>query len=580
MHIELSISQWPACMFPLPSHDKRQELSREKIMSKQFLSIQALTYSCCSDSIECTRIARNSTPAALSSLFAKYGMKRFACNGRFVIMPDPSAADGAQVFDGKIGRLRYFALAVLVATSPLSREVVHLCMDFPTPRHNIANQEDDSWPKRALLVFPILRGHVLTHVVAAMCATCGQERARSEAMGTVQSFMTILVPTMNREVEETTIEDCIHFIQLGFVARVLQALLGVLLKEESSSQQNLTRLEGQILLIANKVLLDGDISTWERGCCLLLRTALSRRLSTSIDLESGNSPSGSLALFSKACQIARDCSMDYICDVGLILQILLPKTIHLFENMDGSQKQSDEELDKLLSVFGIQTLASLIDSSPLVTEVVGHWYEHARSKRVTGSSLAQRLECRRAFPVHDWPHLHNKESFESTIGNVTKNPKHRPLLRGYVLADTHIEENDKCITSLPVSYTDLYATLASMLPDSELTAVCFVCGQVFDAGGKGECTRHASKCGGGCGIFFLLQDCICLAMHKEKAAYITSPYVDSHGETPQYRGRPLNMDESRYEFLHELWSGHMLREHVIAERSRSTRNLLIASNFY
>jgi hypothetical protein len=40
------------------------------------------------------------------------------------------------------------------------------------------------------------------------------------------------------------------------------------------------------------------------------------------------------------------------------------------------------------------------------------------------------------------------------------------------------------------------------------------------------------------------------------------------------------MDESRYEFLHELWSGHLLREYVIAERSKSMRNLWIANNFY
>ena len=72
----------------------------------------------------------------------------------------------------------------------------------------------------------------------------------------------------------------------------------------------------------------------------------------------------------------------------------------------------------------------------------------------------------------------------------------------------------------------------------------------MNAAGKGECTKHAYRCGGGSGIFFLLQECIGLIMHGMKAAYVHSPYVDSHGETPHYRGRPLNLDLDRYNTLH------------------------------
>ena len=67
-------------------------------------------------------------------------------------------------------------------------------------------------------------------------------------------------------------------------------------------------------------------------------------------------------------------------------------------------------------------------------------------------------------------------------------------------------------------------------------------------------------------------------MHGVKAAYIHSPYVDSHGETPQYRGRPLNLDLDRYGILREMWSGHLVRERVISERANS-RQVIIA-NFY
>ena len=67
-------------------------------------------------------------------------------------------------------------------------------------------------------------------------------------------------------------------------------------------------------------------------------------------------------------------------------------------------------------------------------------------------------------------------------------------------------------------------------------------------------------------------------MHKSKAAYIQSPYVDSHGETPQYRGRPLNLDLDRYEQLREYWHEHTVRQQVVAERGMSRQ--VILPDFY
>jgi len=133
------------------------------------------------------------------------------------------------------------------------------------------------------------------------------------------------------------------------------------------------------------------------------------------------------------------------------------------------------------------------------------------------------------------------------------------------------------IESLHSSYTDLYANLCPLLP-SEQTAVCLVCGTVLNAGGKGECTKHAMECGAGCGLFFLLQECVGLIFHEKKAAYVHSPYVDSHGETPQFRGRPLNLDLERYEILQEMRCSHSVRQKVMAERANS-RQVIIA-NFY
>ncbi len=102
--------------------------------------------------------------------------------------------------------------------------------------------------------------------------------------------------------------------------------------------------------------------------------------------------------------------------------------------------------------------------------------------------------------------------------------------------------------------------------------------QILNAAGKGECTKHAGRCGGGAGIFFLVQECIGLLIHEQKAAYVHSLYVDYFGETPQYRGRPLNLNFDRYRSMQSLWTGHLIREKVVAERA-STRQVIIP-NFY
>ena len=85
--------------------------------------------------------------------------------------------------------------------------------------------------------------------------------------------------------------------------------------------------------------------------------------------------------------------------------------------------------------------------------------------------------------------------------------------------------------------------------------------------GKKECTIHAAVCGGGCGIFFFLQQSFVAIVKNHDVAIIKGPYVDSHGETPHYRGRPLFLDMSRYENLHELWASHTVRQRVVYERS-------------
>jgi len=191
------------------------------------------------------------------------------------------------------------------------------------------------------------------------------------------------------------------------------------------------------------------------------------------------------------------------------------------------------------------------------------------------------------------PHRNSQTTFaellyaQSDPSLVTFSSKKTVPLLGGVSADCAVslktgggqrEKHRPRVAVIPTSYTDLYAELGALLPDCEQTAVCLICGAVLNAGGKGECTKHSYKCGAGAGMFFLLQECSGLIMHKSKAAYIHSPYVDSHGETPQFRGRPLNLDLVRYEHLREVWMGHAIRQTVVAERGSSRQ--VILPDFY
>lgn len=289
--------------------------------------------------------------------------------------------------------------------------------------------------------------------------------------------------------------------------------------------------------------------------------------------------------------------------------------------------------DKLMEFYRFEPIADMLKSS-IVRDVLANWYagamEHARNTALpeepslgSGLSVNSRLFQTQGFHVVDWPqescrsvnNLPRMNSGKSKkqdsasqvvpmeiepIQSISTPPpqnliqrssstplvtfsskKTVDLIGGYIPDSPdrpNAGSNSPRISSIPTSYTDLYAELGLLLPESEQTAVCLVCGAVLNAGGKGECTRHSYTCGAGQGMFFLLQECTGLIMHNSKAAYIHSPYVDSHGETPQYRGRPLNLDLDRYEHLREIWSGHSIRQQVIAERLSSRQ--IIVLDFY
>ena len=56
------IVEWPMCLSASPlTESRRQELSREKLISKLLFSIQAFTYTCCSKASKVRQLLRNSS---------------------------------------------------------------------------------------------------------------------------------------------------------------------------------------------------------------------------------------------------------------------------------------------------------------------------------------------------------------------------------------------------------------------------------------------------------------------------------------------------------------------------------------
>eukprot|EP00550_Attheya_septentrionalis_P012964 CAMPEP_0198304944 /NCGR_PEP_ID=MMETSP1449-20131203/57651_1 /TAXON_ID=420275 /ORGANISM="Attheya septentrionalis, Strain CCMP2084" /LENGTH=2807 /DNA_ID=CAMNT_0044007473 /DNA_START=500 /DNA_END=8923 /DNA_ORIENTATION=- len=692
------IADWPVCISPVALSDsRRQELSREKLISKLFLTIQAFTYSCTSEASEVKRLVAKelissggNSSGNISLLKSKFGFRGVSCRGELVLMPLPSPVDdgGAQPFDGRIGRLRFLGLAVMVATGAVSKEIVHLALDFPSgpdSPNESSDMTDEELQTRAPIVFPILSGHVLTHVVAAMCATCGAARARSDSLdltSAVKIADEAKASDHHRDSNtsednprtDSVMRDCEGFIKLGYIARVLQVLLGCMGMNTGTDRNR--AMEEKLFRTMNELLKkdefncpqseswrfssSNDSIPWYRGCCLLLVCALSDQ-AHDVDNESdkpGNADNLEETAqmeegFYRACIYAREAVVAYLAPLGLIMQLLLPGAAAIYGNNQGQAQATPGKmedfanrhvLDELSTELRIEPLVQMLESS-LIREIVKNWYERAHEsfqlplfvQEGVGQAefLKTSLCCKDGFRLVDWPggsvaEVMTSHCFNDSVASLTPregphnvtstssmqipisasgtkpvavplfdtpdmrtpsnevaslnpplhSPKKRVPFLGWQLTPQNVGvENEKHrIAMLPTSYTDLYAQLGPIFPDSEQTALCLVCGEVLNAGGKGECTKHAAACGGGAGIFFLLQECVGLIMHVGKAAYVHSPYVDSHGETPQYRGRPLNLDLDRYDILKELWSEHLVREKVVAERGNA-RQVIIA-NFY
>merc|ERR1711916_397094 len=75
----------------------------------------------------------------------------------------------------------------------------------------------------------------------------------------------------------------------------------------------------------------------------------------------------------------------------------------------------------------------------------------------------------------------------------------------------------------------------------------------------GECTMHAHECGGGTGVYLMVQSSTVLVILDGKRDCLWgSFYLDAFGEEDidLKRGKPLFLDEQRYRALEHQWMTH------------------------
>ena len=640
-------------------------------MSKLLLSIQAFTYSFSSEAFEAKRsyrksltlqldVAKKNNDSSIESVRSKFGFRDLVCKGKMILMPVPSPDEDGESwpFDGRLGKLRYFGLTVMAASGAVAADLVQLVLPFPFTNKVDVDPIGDTveHPLRAPIAYPLLFGNIITHIVAAMCATCGRARARSDLLDVVwptpfsiRGSFAFLDLDGNGKNVDSVVEDCEGFMKLGLIARILQVLLGKLLPGTSMLQLNSSWIDD----LNTSVITSGGNSTvtldleWIRTCVKLIELTTSHKYGPQkTSTVSTQKFAVGFDQLHEVCVLAAYEAGSYLIEVGSIFQILVPGAAAKFVSSEADHVESGEvspisDLQYILSFFGFETIDGIIDST-LIQEIIAGWYdavydhtELSMGHNGDNTDLCSRLYRTQGFRVYDWPRAYTREQHLTTtelqsIGkDATKSryeaqqqqpqddgstlpPSRLPVIANLESQNTNLSiaeilrsdmspslrtfqskksvsllggfspdllSNKKLnqsprVSVIPTSYTDLYAELASLMPDCEQTAVCLICGEVLNASGRGECTKHSFKCGAGAGIFFLLQECSGLLLHKSRAAYIHSPYVDSHGETPQYRGRPLNLDLDRYEHLREVWYSHGVRQKVLAERGMARQVIL------
>ena len=462
--------QWPTCLTFIPP-ESRSTISKEKLLSKLFSATQTFTYSCCSEEVEFKR-QLNVNPMSMSELKSKFGIN--LCSGGLLTLQSPTSdkPGNKDIFHGKIGRLRYLALPLMTAIGPVAREMVQISLSFPVHQDHLS----EYYP-RAPIAFPLLYGHVLTHVVTAMIASCGSEGIKHRECasslvidedGDMKSGDTSFFET------SMYIQACIHFIQLGYIAKVLQTALAVLQKNSLYSPYKWRKYEKEILTAISILLTCNDtpLPNVERAILRLIQAALHNQddeINYLDDDENNLTPGipkvGKDTMLNAILKAKED-GDQFLSSACLILQILSPNSVSLFEQCEFGA--SNQVLYKMMNI----DIEKMI-SSPLVRDIVCNWYNAARPS-LEHDALKMRLQCKFKFNAFTWPSVSTYGV--QTIYNQKKHGK-TPLLQRITVVDEKIDHKSR-IEALPTSYTDLYAEMSKFAPSGETSALCLVCGEV------------------------------------------------------------------------------------------------------
>jgi len=95
--------------------------------------------------------------------------------------------------------------------------------------------------------------------------------------------------------------------------------------------------------------------------------------------------------------------------------------------------------------------------------------------------------------------------------------------------------------------------------------LCLICGELLhinlinNTGEMGTCTQHSYTCGGGVGMFLLLNDGNVASVVNGFAFLMPTPYLNQFGEIRSVsRSNILSLDRQRYNHLRELLLDHKL----------------------
>ncbi|KAJ1961860.1 E3 ubiquitin-protein ligase ubr1 [Dispira parvispora] len=128
------------------------------------------------------------------------------------------------------------------------------------------------------------------------------------------------------------------------------------------------------------------------------------------------------------------------------------------------------------------------------------------------------------------------------------------------------------LTALPTGFDYLFEASSKVVcpkckkipQDPALCMFCgqFVCIQSFCCSDDfyGECNLHMMMCSGPIGIFLVVKSNTALLLWNDSGSFIVTPYRDYHGEMDLglKRGRPLFLDQKRYDELRRTWLTHQV----------------------